>query len=141
MSLAILDLEGPLRDWLKVHPDLAELTAQHVYLGAAQRSSTPIPTWLEFSRMGGGSDLTTTPLDNPLMTFHCYGRTRLLASQTAHALANILTIGITVPPVDLGPLTILQSRVTLVVWQPDPVGAKDLARYVVDAVMYVRPNS
>jgi len=138
--ISILDIEGPLRDWLKVHPDLAQLCGQHVYLGAAQRSSTPVDYWLEFSRMGGGPDLTTAPLDNPLMTFHNYGRTRLQASQQAHALANILSIGITTPPVDLGPLRIIQSRVTLLVWQPDVLAAKDIPRYVLDCTMCVAPN-
>jgi hypothetical protein len=137
--IAILDVEGPLRDWLKVHPDLAELSGQHVYLGAAQQSSTPIPYWLELSRMGGGPDLTASPLDLPLMTFHCYGRTRLQASQLAHALANILDIGTSNAPVVLPGLSILYSRVTLLLWQPDAIGAKDLPRYIVDATMCVKP--
>lgn len=140
MSLAMLDVEGPLRDWLKAHPDLADLSGQHVYLGAAQRSSTPIPCWLEFSRMGGGPDLTASPLDLPLMTFHCYGRTRLQASQLAHALANILNIGTTNAPTALTGLTILYSRVTLLVWQPDAIGAADLPRYIVDTTMCVKPT-
>lgn len=133
----IVDVEGPIRDWL-----ISQLGGVKVYLGDAPPSKTPVPTWVIPVRIGGGPDLTAASLDMPLMSFHCYGRTRKLASDTAHTLANLITVdNVDRPPINIGPLTILYARVTLgPLWQPDVDAYKDIPRYVVDVTMTVRAN-
>lgn len=136
MSTQMVDVEGPLRDWL-----ISMLPSTRVFLGDAQRSKTPIDTWLIPVRIGGGLDLTATPFDNPLMSFHCYGRTRKLASGLSVQVFNLLRVdGVDYPQIRLPALTILTSRPTLALWQPDQEGSVDIPRYIVDATMYVRAN-
>jgi len=133
------EVEGPIKAWCKTVPSIADLTAagRYVYFSAPDVAERPAQ-WLTIRRIGGAPLLGNTPLDQPLVTFQCYGRTRLLASQLAEAVANAIQAVEQTPMGDT--LVALQAQVTLWLFQPDPT-LDDFPRVVVDALLVVRSST
>lgn len=134
------EVEGPLRAWLRAQPGIAALTGggQHVYFAApdlpAGDARRP-DAWLTVRRIGGGPMPGNTPLDVPLVTFECWGRTKLAASRLAETLVNLLT-GLE-GPTAMDTVVALSCRVTLWLFQPDPT-LGSFARVLVDASFVFR---
>lgn len=139
-TIAYVDTEGPVRDWLRQHPDLADLSGAHVYFGAP-RGANKIGSWITVRRIGGGPMAGTVNLDNPLFSLSCYGQDRQTAAQLASVVANIVTVdgfhrGVAQLP---GGLEVIHGGVTLFAFVPD-TELEGVARYVVDAALTIRSS-
>lgn len=132
------EVEGPLRAWLKAHPSIAPLTGggRYVYFAAPDVREKPA-AWLTFRRIGGGPEVSETPIDAPLVSFNCWGRTKSAADTLAEALVNALQD--VRQPTPMGEIVAMSARVTLWTFQPDPSLATP--RVVVDAAMQFRVAS
>lgn len=140
MTLATLyaDVEGPLRAWLRAHPDLADLTnnGQWVYFSAPDRSDVKPAQWLTLRRIGGGPTPGEVPMDDALITFGAYARSKGAAAILAARLVNILAA--IQAPVTMGDIEALDAQVTLWAFQPDESIEPALPRVVVDAAILFR---
>lgn len=129
-----VDIEGPLRDWLRTQPDLlAFLGAPRVYIGIPNGVTFPL---VNLQRVGGGPDGSDTNVENPLIQVDCWGRTgsRPNAAALAALVASVFASQ-TRTPLPNGPV-LLGARVTLgPLWRPDP--ANDAPRYQVDVQLTV----
>jgi hypothetical protein len=137
VSVFFPEVEGPIKAWLKTQTSVAALTegGRHVYFAAPDLKTAKPSCWLTVRRIGGAPQ-AVVPLDQPLMSFEAWGRTKAAASKLAEATANALWA--LEGPITLSDdLVLLSSRVTLWLFQPDPT-LSEHPRYVVDAVLVLR---
>jgi hypothetical protein len=138
MSVLWRDVEGPIKDWLRQHPGIAPLTGngKYVYFEAppplTSATADRPDRWLTFRRLGGAPMPLDTPLDDALLSFSCFGRTRPHAAELASALANAMTIAV---PTLMETVVALNGRVTLWRWEPDTRVQPPVPCFVVDAAV------
>ena len=134
------DVEGALKQWLKAQTPILDVIGdpKFVYFEAPDTSAAVRPAaWLTFARLGGAPPDSDIPQDIPLISFLCWGRTRLKAAQLAGALVTVLkSIGGPNGPAIMGASNELRcnvARIQLHRYQPDQNGT---AAYAVDAFLY-----
>lgn len=126
-----VDVEGPLRDYLRTLTTLTDLVGQRIFLGVPS-SGTSFP-FIQMSRVGGGPD-SLTPLDNAEMSFSCWGADKAEAAEVAAALVSVLESLQAGTEIASG-LKCGGASVLLWLWSPDTSTDKPTARYVLDARM------
>lgn len=131
------DIEGALRTWLRQQPEMVKLCGEHIYFAApdiSRRIQVALPppkAWLAFQRLGGGPEVRQhLSLDQALITFHGYGRTRYMAAQVTGLVLNLLgTVGTEQGPLELVPgVRVMYSQTTLYAYEQD----QQVPRYVLD---------
>jgi hypothetical protein len=132
------EVEGPVRDWLKAAPELADATGngRYVYFAAPDTRERPA-TWLTVARVGGAPQDTEVPLDDALIAFHCYGRSKQLAADLAATLVGLLFA--IKQPTPMGTVTALHAFVSAWTFEPDPV--LETPCVVVNAAMLFRATT
>jgi Protein of unknown function (DUF3168) len=65
------DCEGSMRDYLRADASLAALVGNRVFFGIPDRVAFPLVT---VTRVSGGDDPSTIPIDRPLLQLDCWGR-------------------------------------------------------------------
>ena len=120
MTALFPEVEGPLREWLRARPELAELTGsgRHVYFAAPDVKERP-PRWLTIQRVGGAPQDTDVPCDDALVAFHCFGRTKAQAAELAAALVGVLFAIKSRTP--MGTVVAVHALVNAWTFEPDPV--------------------
>lgn len=131
-DLAVVDVEGGVRDWLRTRTDVQTAAGgQHVYFGIPDR--TPDRCCI-VSRVGGGEDTSEAPIDQALIQLDCRAETKALALTLAATCANELR-GIRTATVLKTGVVALGAVIESVIWLPDP---SDSPRYVVTAAVTAR---
>lgn len=101
-----------------------------IYFAAPDNSDRPA-CWLTLSRIGGAPRVGDTPMDDALISFHAYGRTKAKAAELAGAVVNLIQS--IRGPVAMGAVTAREGQVTGWSFIPE---APQIPRYVVDAAIY-----
>lgn len=129
-----VDVEGPLRDYLRTVSSLTTLVGQRIFLGIPSGGTT-LP-FIQLSRVGGGPD-ALTPLDHAEISFSCWGADKQEAGDLSAALVSVLESMVAGTELESG-LKCGGASVLLWLWSPDTSTDKPGARYIVDARLTVK---
>ncbi len=126
----LTDVEGPVKAWA------AATLGLRVFFGKPQSDTSALTGPLVvLSRIGGGPE-QHVPVDQPRLSFACYGRTKAEAATTAAAVVEALWS--LQAGTMLGSLRALgASGIFGPLWQPEVVGGAEHPRYIVDATVSV----
>lgn len=135
MARKFIDVEGPVRTWLRAHPDLASTFGARFFFGTP-RGGTSVP-WVTLSQASGIAN-PYTPEFLPLFQFSIWGnlKDRQVTQQAAYVLASVLETANEKTPMNLDGLILYGVIVTTwPMWAPDP--DNDRARYLIQARLTV----
>lgn len=131
MTAVLVDVEQPVRDWLRAQA-LVNVAAR-VYVGIPTDATYPA---IDVQLLDGGIQVSATPLAVPLFSFSVWGNTRAHRAQvkeTGWALADLIQ---GTDYAELDGLALLSAQVVL---GPRPQYDDDgTPRYVIDAALTVR---
>ena len=129
MPRNFVDVEGPIRTWLRGHAQLIPVFGSRIFFGTP-RGGTTTP-WITMTRVGGLPNLYT-PEDYPLIQMDVWGgiKDRAATAVAAYHLASVIESASEKAPYYVGPVMIPAVAVVgFPRWLPDV--DSDRARFVV----------
>lgn len=146
MTLTVVDSEDIVRDWARVEPNITAALNGRVFYATPQSYQSKTAqnglaqnapsSWAVMSLVSETHDSTDLGMQQALIQFTCYGRTKLLAAAAAIAIqqaGRALQWG---PPVTVDAAVIQSGSVGQRTWLPDRT--TNLPRYVVDLLFLIR---
>jgi hypothetical protein len=146
MTLTVVDSEAVVRDWARAEANIHAAILDRVFFATPQdyQSKTAVnglaqaapSSWAVMSLVSDVHEPSDIGMQQSLIQFTCYGRTKLLAAQAAIAVqqaGRALQWG---PPVTVDAAVIQSGSVSQRRWFPDRV--TNLPRYVVDLLFLIR---
>jgi hypothetical protein len=146
VTLTVVDTEAVVRDWARGETHIHAAVANEVWFSTPQDyqsktapnglSPAAPKSWAILSLVSETHEPSDIGMQQALIQFTCYGRTKLLAAQAAVAVQQAgrgLQWG---PPVKVDAAVIQSGSVSQRRWFPDRV--TNLPRYVVDLLFLIR---
>jgi hypothetical protein len=146
MTLTVVDTEAVVRDWARAEANIHGAVVDEIWYSTPQKYasdtapnglSTLAPkSWVVLSLISDVHEPSDIGMQQSLIQFTCYGRTKLLAAKAAVAVQQAgrgLQWG---PPVTVDAAVIQSGSVSQRRWFPDRV--TNLPRYVVDLLFLIR---
>lgn len=131
-----VDVEGPVRAWLRADATVAAQAGTRVYIGTPKDVESIPGPWVSLFLVSDVPDPEgQTPLSRALVQLDCYGATRQAASRLAYALVTAVENLVPGTALD-GTLTCQSATVTRNQWLPD-TSAPIQPRYSVDVEFMV----
>lgn len=131
--IALPDVEGALRSWLRSQSEISAVVSTRVFFGVPDDTAFPL---ISLFRLGGTDQTGEAPLDDALIQFDCWGgiKNKAQAFQVANAVRGVLRA---MTPQLLTPEVYgYGASPSAPFWSPDP--EDDRARYVVTASVTAR---
>lgn len=146
MTLTIVDTEHVVRDWARLEPNISGAFGTEIWFATPQTyesntnktglAQAAPKLWVSLSLISETHEASDLGMQQALVQFTCYGRTKLLAAQGAVAVQQAgrqLQWG---PPVTVDNAVIQSGSVSQRRWFPDRV--TNLPRYAVDLLFLIR---
>jgi hypothetical protein len=146
MTLTVVDSEAVVRDWARAETHIRAIAGTEIWYSTPQKyasdtapnglSAAAPKSWVILSLVSETHEPSDIGMQQALIQFTCYGRTKLLAAQAAIAVqqaGRLLQWG---PPVTVNAAVIQSGSVSQRRWFPDRV--TNLPRYVVDLLFLIR---
>lgn len=132
-TVALPDVEGGLRTWLRAQSEITTLVSTRVFFGLPADVVFPC---IVLRRVGGSDQTGEAPLDDALIQFDCWGagKNKVQAWAVAAAVRGVLRA--MTPQLLAAGIWAYGASSSQPIWFPDAVD--DQARYVITATVTAR---
>ena len=137
MTLTVIDSEQVVRTWARAEANITAAVTNRSFFATPQTYEKARPdNWIVMALVSEIHEPSDLGMQQALVQFTCWGKTKLLAASTAIAVQNAGRLLQWGPPVTVGSAVIQSGAVSQRRWMHDPT--TNLARYDVDLLFLIR---